>query len=76
MSKLENKSIEALKEMKEECLEKIEQHKYYLTLTTSLIYTLNNRMWLKFYTNRFNLIEAELKRRKELSLDCVIEPGN
>jgi hypothetical protein len=76
MNKLENKSIEALKEMKEECLEKIEQHKYYLTLTTSLIYTLNNRMWLKFYTNRFNLIEAELKRRKEVPSDYVIKPIN
>jgi len=63
--KLENKTLEVLEELKEDCIEKLKEHEYYLTITDSQIYCMYQRMWIKYYESKLEHIEAEIKNRKE-----------
>ncbi len=63
--KLENKTLEALKELREDYTEKLREHKYYLNITDSQIYCMYQRMWIKYYEGKLEQIEAEIKNRKE-----------
>ena len=63
--KLETKTLEVLEELKEDCIEKLKEHEYYITITDSQIYCMYQRMWIKHYENKLAQIEAEIKNRKE-----------
>lgn len=64
MSKLENKSVADLEELKQDYIKKITEYKSLLTATTSRLYFLCINAWIRHYKNKLNQVETELKNRE------------
>lgn len=68
MSKLENKSVVDLEELKQDYIKKITEYESFLTATTSQLYSLCINAWIRHYKNKLNQVEIELKNR-EINFD-------